>query len=92
MNNLTITKIAAHITLESIGDGTAADLKGYHDYLREKLKTEYCGADIEINDTATTYSVRVEVDNEENYIDALMAVQQFTEECWTDCPWSWVKP
>lgn len=70
-----------------------ADAAGYREWIAEQLAENFPGAEIEINEADSTYSVVVEIDDESDYSAAQGLkddVNVFCMDAWDRCPWNWV--
>lgn len=74
-------------------DCSEADAQGYREWIAEELAENFPGAEIEINEADSTYSVVVEIDDESDYDKARGLkddVNAFFMDAWDRCPWNWV--
>lgn len=76
-------------------DVTEEAAAGYREWLDAELAAEFPGAEINVSDETNTYTTRVEIDGDEEYLPGgfvrhKQEVEQFLASAWDRCPWDWV--
>lgn len=73
---------------------TDAAAAGYREWLAAELTAEFPGVEINVSDEPSTYSTRVEIEGDEEYLPGGFVrhqddVEQFLAAAWDRCPWDW---